>query len=285
MGRAERPRLTDVGRLLPGGLLLPALLALCSVLSRDGGAIQPVYVKIVVDEEEVAPPAVWRERLKRRLQLANQVIGQYSSVRFAVRGFGTWRSDDGTSDFVASMKEFERKVEPSPADCVIGFTTQYRFRPGRDQLGGTRGALHSHILIREGNPQVFEPDRVEVLVHELGHFLGAAHSNQPDSIMRTAVGDGRARSKSYRIRFDRENGEIVRLVGREVAEHRVRRFQDLPTTVRLRLREQYEAIARSFPEDGAAKSYIKRIDSSLNRPGQRDRGTSSSSVSKTLQPR
>ena len=58
-------------------------------------------------------------------------------------------------------------------------------------FGCSLGPLHTHILIREWKPRT-EPERLEVLVHELGHFLGACHSPENDSVMRPLLGDGRA---------------------------------------------------------------------------------------------
>ena len=71
-----------------------------------------------------------------------------------------------------TLREFEIEVDPAPGQIAIGFSSQYRFRKGVNGLGGTRGPLNSHILLRESAPTIVEPERLEALVHELGHFLG-----------------------------------------------------------------------------------------------------------------
>ena len=77
-------------------------------------------------------------------------------------------------------------------------------------MAGTRGPLHSHILVREWSPQMSEPERLEFLVHELGHFLGASHSPEPDSVMRPVLGDQPGRSaRAFRIRFDPVNTLVM----------------------------------------------------------------------------
>lgn len=225
---------------------------------------QTIYVKILVDDEEVFRDELWKQRLRLRLEKASEIIHAYTKVRFSVIAFDRWDSDDNLREFVESLREFESKAQCGPARIAIGFTSQYQLKQGRDQLGGTRGAMHSHILVREGNPKVYEPDRLEVLVHELGHFLGAAHSPDQDSVMRPVVADGRARLKKFQIRFDRENGEIMRLVGLEIANRDVHQLSEVSPKVRSKLMVQYGRIASIFPEDESARKFMRLLESSGN---------------------
>src|SRR3990172_8995441 len=66
-----------------------------------------------------------------------------------------------------------------PAQLAIGFTSQYQVVTGRVHMAGTRGTLQSHILVREWSQHMSEPERLELLVHELGHFLGASPNPPP----------------------------------------------------------------------------------------------------------
>ena len=153
----------------------------------------------------------------------------------------------------------------------IGFSSQYRFNEGQEHLGGTRGPLNSHILIRENAPSTQEPERLEVLVHELGHYLGAAHSASDTSVMRPVVADGRARAVTFRIDFDRHNAAILGLVGREVRERRIDSFFRLSPTTLAELKPHYEALRREFPQDKSAAHFLAVVNSLLKQRPPRPR--------------
>ncbi len=218
-----------------------------------------IYVKLVVDEEERTTPQAWQIRLKDRLDAASQILNDYCNVQFAVAEFGTWNSDNRLNDLNRSLRELEQEVEAGPNQIVIGFSSQYRFQKGINGLGGTRGPLHSHILLRESSPSTREPERLEALVHEMGHFLGAAHSRSPTSVMRPVIGDGRARSAAFRIGFDPANAQVIQLVGAEVSALGVRRFSQLSEVTKRRLIDHYQALAQELPKDPAAKRFIQLL--------------------------
>lgn len=224
---------------------------------------QTIYVKVFVDEEEAMSDRGWQTRLARRIQLASDVISNYCGLRFVASSYDRWDSDDRIHSLDKTLAEFEQEASPSPEHIAVGFTSQYRFKRGRNSAGGTRGPLHSHILIREGSPTVYESERVEVLIHELGHFLGAAHSSQSGSVMRPVLGDGRARSKKFRIHFDPDNARVIRLVAGEIRDLRVRRFGHLSPETMRRIRVHYENLAKQAPHDPTAPKYIGLIDRSL----------------------
>lgn len=220
-------------------------------------------VKVFVDEEEPRTVAFWHETLARRVDQASVILSRYGDVHFSVTKFGTWDSDDGQIDFPLSLKEFEREVSPHPAELAVGFTSQYHLSKGRSNLGGTRGPLRKHILIREGSPQIQEIERLEILVHELAHYLGAAHSGSLDSVMRPILGDGQSRARAFQIRLDPQNAEIIRLVSSEMADYHVRSMYRLSVRTKLQLRDQYKSLARSFPADEVAKRYALLMEKSI----------------------
>lgn len=224
-----------------------------------------IFVKVVTDEEEVTRPEIWQQRLAARISNASDIIGQYTNLRFQVQEFGTWRSDNRINDLSQSLRELEQEVSPEPAQIVIAFSSQYKFVRGRNGLGGTRGPLHSHILLRESAPKVFENERLEALVHEMGHFLGASHSGQLASCMRPVVGDGQARATTFRIGFDKHNARVIRLVGREVELFRVRKFRDLSQPTKVKLKAEYEALRKELPNDPASPRFLEL----LTRPSSR----------------
>ena len=186
-----------------------------------------IPVKILVDEEDPARQAGWENRLRRRVEAASAILDKYFHVKLQVVAVGTWNSDNGTDDFHASLSEFEREVSPSPARLAIGFTSQWKMVTGRMHMAGTRGPLHTHILVREGNPQISEPEKLEFLLHELGHYLGAAHSPERDSVMRPVLGDNQAGRKDFRIQFDPVNTLAIAMISEEMRRRNLKTLAEL----------------------------------------------------------
>ena len=111
---------------------------------------------------------------------------------------GTWTSNNKANDIVKLIEEFERKVKPAPAQLAIGFTGQYYTLLEDNRIGGTHGPFRTHILIREWSHQVTEPERLEILVHEMGHYFGAAHSSERQSVMRPDISDRQSRREIFK---------------------------------------------------------------------------------------
>ena len=226
-------------------------------------AAKTIFVDVYVDEEEPAVEGVWRARLTKRVAAASEILARYSDIRFVVKNTGRWQSDNQTLELTKSLAEFEKEVSLTESRLAIAFTSQYRFRSGRQHLGGTRGPLRKHILIRESAKTVRESERLEVLVHELGHFLCAAHSGNPNSAMRPVVGDGQARSADFRIGIDAANAKIMRLVGQELRDQHITRFEQISPRSLTLMRGAYLELNRQLPNDPAAPHFLKAINKVL----------------------
>jgi len=223
-------------------------------------AIKPLVipVKVLVDDDERSARNVWRGRLTRRIQAASDLLEKYCHARLEIVSFGEWVSDNRITDFNASLAEFEHKVALDKARIAIGFTSQYEL--GREiHLGGTRGALHSHILIREHSNQIGEPERLEVLLHEVGHFFGAVHIRDTDSVMRSILGDRQARAKDFRIGLDPLNTLATALVVEEYRQKPVSRLGELPVATRQELLNLYVTLGRANPRDPTPEQYIELL--------------------------
>lgn len=226
-----------------------------------------ISVKLLVDDEEPAVRAAWEKRLRERLAAASAVLERHTPVRFEAVAFGTWETTDAQFDFVRTLGEFERRVDPAPARLAIGFSSQYRVVSGRTHMGGTRGPLSTHILIREWSQHVGWNERVEILVHELGHFLGAAHSPEPDSVMRPMLGDRQSNARQFAIRFDPLNTLIVYRMGEQLRRQPRLLPADLPSDVVADLAAAYEALSRAAPGDPSARqqaNWLRRAAQSRN---------------------
>ena len=260
---ATRARL--VGLLLLWGAVSVAEPASAALTTRT------IFVELFVDDEETTLPELWQAKLSNRLLAANEVLARYCDVRFVPLKFARWDSDDRLRELERSLHEFEHEVRPALGNIAIGFSSQYRFSVGRNSLGGTRGPMRAHVLIRENAKQIHEPEKVEVLVHELGHFLGAAHSIHPRSAMRPVLGDGRARAVGYQIGFDAQNAKILKLVSKEIRERSIRRFWHLSEPTLQQLRVEYAELDKQQPSDPAAKQFLKSVDQALNEHRRRRR--------------
>jgi hypothetical protein len=214
-------------------------------------------VSLLVDDDQPYTRRVWEPRLRSRMAAAAEILRKHSGISFEVAAVGSWESDDIVHDFRASLLEFISQVRPSrDIDLAIGFTSQYQLTKGQTHLGGTRFPLDRHILIREWSQHITEAEKLEVLVHELGHHLGASHSIEPDSVMRPVLGDRVARRRSFRILFDPVNTLAMSLIGEEIRRRDVRTLADLSTVTKLRLRQIYAELALAAPDDPVPQQYI-----------------------------
>ena len=245
-------RTTAEGRPLPG--------------SAATAPIGVIPVKLLVDEDEPAKQIVWERRLRQRVAAASDILEKHCKLRLKVVAVGTWNSDNDTNEFYDSLAEFEREVKPFPARLAIGFTSQYHYQRGRTHLAGTRGPLQQHILIREWSQQVSEPERLELLVHELGHYLGASHSPEQDSVMRPVLGDRQALQAGFTIRFDPVNTLIMAMLGEEIRRRGVQSFASLSEGSKRRLRQIYGALSLAFPADPASKQFVRIVDTATVSP-------------------
>ena len=214
-----------------------------------------IPVKILVDEEEPGRPGVWEQRLRRRVEAASAVFEKNYHIAFRVAAVGTWKSDNAITDFFDSLADFEKKVDPAPAKIAIGFTSQWKMARGRIHMAGTRGPLHAHILVREGSPEINEAERLEFLIHELGHHLGAAHSPEWQSVMRPVLGDKRAGRSDFKIQFDPVNALTIAMVTEEIRRSNISKVSQLQYVTRKRLEQIYRELARTMPEDPAGYQY------------------------------
>jgi hypothetical protein len=189
-------------------------------------------------------------------------LEQYCRVGLRVVAVDTWNSDNATNDFIASLGEFEREVKPFPGRLAIGFTSQWEVVRGRMHMAGTRGPLHTHILVREANPHIGEAERLEFLLHELGHYLGAAHSPERDSVMRPVLGDKQAGRVAFRIRFDPVNALVIAMVGEEMRRRGAVKLADVSNDTKRRLQQIYTELSRSLPNDSAGQHYVQMMSSS-----------------------
>src|SRR4029079_2301628 len=133
----------------------------------------------------------------------------------------------------------KKKWRAPAAKIAVDFTSQWKMARGRIHMAGTRGPLHAHVLVREGNPQINEAERLEFLIHELGHHLGAAHSPEWQSVMRPVLGDKRAGRSDFKMQFDPVNALAMAMVTEEIRRSNISRVSQLQYATRKRLEQIY----------------------------------------------
>lgn len=221
--------------------------------------VATIPVKILVDDEEITRQLVWEARLRKRVEAASAILHRHAMIKLDVVAVETWVSDNTQKNFNATLSDFERNVKPFPAELAIGFSSQYEARKGRVHLGGTRGPMRQHILLREWSRHVSETEKMELLLHELGHYLGAAHSPEPDSVMRPVLGDRKSRRKDFVVKFDPINTLVIATVGEEIRRRRVTDFTQVTPATKQRISQVYEVLGQANPADGAANLLRRQL--------------------------
>ncbi|MEA1950584.1 MAG: matrixin family metalloprotease [Planctomycetota bacterium] len=216
-----------------------------------------IPIKLLVDDDEPAVAQVWEKRLKDRIAQASEIFEKHCLVRLKVAETDTWDSQDDIVDFYFTIREFEKEVVPGKkAALAIGFSSQYKKPRGRVHMGGTRGPLHPYILIREWSQHVAYSERLEIVVHEIGHVLGAPHSPDKHSVMRPLVSDGKARDRDYRIAFDPMNTLVIFLFCEELRLRGARSLRHFRPERRKLLQSIYREMQKEMPKENSAQRYI-----------------------------
>ena len=214
--------------------------------------VATIPVKILVDDDENTRRNIWEAKLRKRIADASAILHRTAMVKLEVVAVETWNTDNTENNFSKTLKDFEKQVDPFPGQLAIGFSSQYEVRRGRTHMGGTFGPLRPHILLREWSRAATENEKLELLVHELGHYLGASHSPEPDSVMRPVLGGGQARRAGYVIKFDPVNTLLTSMVGEEIRRRRVSRFDQIAPATQERLQSIYKVLGVAKPGDPAA---------------------------------
>lgn len=228
-------------------------------VSKNANFIVPV--SLWVDDDQMATQAIWEPKLRARFKAAAKVIDEHSGVEFKIAHLGKWRSSNRIRVFSGSLYEFIDSVNPENT-LAIGFSSQYAL-PNEDgvlRIAGTRSPLARHILVREWAGSTSEHERVELLVHELGHFLGACHSNDPGSAMRSKLADHDPQQETP-IRFDAANTLVMSLIGEHIqslsaATQTLTNLKQLSPQTQLRLRQIYSQLATETPSDPVPAKYL-----------------------------
>ncbi|MDO4550010.1 MAG: matrixin family metalloprotease [Planctomycetia bacterium] len=161
-----------------------------------------IPVRILCDDKVPQALDVWEKRARARIKAASDILERTCFVRLHIIDVSTWTSFSAAKDIRELLRDFEQKVRVAPATLAIGFTGHKNWSIGKTELGVAGHPFFPYILIREAAPGTTEVERLETLLHEMGHYLGAAHSTDENSIMRTVMKDRRGRLSDFVITYD-----------------------------------------------------------------------------------
>jgi len=99
-----------------------------------------------------------------------------------------------------------------------------------------------------------------VLLHEIGHYLGAVHSPEQDSVMRPVLGDRQSRRVDFRVKFDPLNMLAINLLAEQVRARDVRELRQVSIGTKIVLRDLYTQLAKALEKDPAAPRYVQLIE-------------------------
>ena len=215
-------------------------------------SVSVVRVRLCVDDEQPLREHRWVKEYTERLEDASKILERSFGVKFEVVDHGKWDSDDKEVDFMRSLVELEREAPMGKADLVIGFTSQYQPILGRTHLGGGRGPITSHILMREWGQVVDHGERLELLLHELGHYLGASHSPENSSYMRPVIGRRTTPGGKLTGEMDPINTLIVAMFCEERFDHHAKSLAEFAPITKIRMHYAYKALNETVPADPSA---------------------------------
>ena len=208
-----------------------------------------VPVKILVDSQQAAAGADWEVALRGQLAAASKSIEGRCGVRFEVAGVEHWQWEHDESDFRRLDAQFRKMVATDPAWLAIGLCEQFRISEKTPLPHLNRKPLFTHLLLPDVQEGFSETDQLELLVHELGHFLGAAHSPENDSVMRSPIPEKDEERGRSGTDFDALNTLAMNLVADEIRTGRVRRLGEISRGTRGHLRTIYWEMARRVRKD------------------------------------
>lgn len=168
--------------------------------------LRTITLRVAADEE-YRSQAGWEELIRAHIGAASHAFEKNFRVRFQVKDFVSWDSNDHVGKVLSLLEELEAEVGPGGADVVLGVSGQKppwgeTLRGGARPLGSKAVVLLSRDLSDAVHPVA--------IAHEMGHLFGAWHVNDGGSVMSKGASS---------LRFDERSAEVI-LLARE------RRFKE-----------------------------------------------------------
>ncbi|HEV3345017.1 MAG TPA: O-antigen ligase family protein, partial [Pirellulales bacterium] len=224
--------------------------------SSQRGAV--VQVTMAVDVGMLEDGASWEPSLRATLKKASQLMSSQCGVRFEAVDFRLWQSDPLEGDFDEVWRRFVSAVPAGPGKLAVGFTTWSLPDSPCSGFPRTAGPLTSHVLILAGKTRPSEDELLQPLLHGLGHYLGAAHSPEANSVMRPVLVGPSTDARAI-TRFDPINALAMALVGQDLMTAAPKGLAELSPRVRQRLVSVYATLAEAAPHDPLADRFSRLL--------------------------
>lgn len=218
-----------------------------------------VSVKLLADDADRRTRAAWERVVRARFGEAARVVAAHCPVKFEVVEADEWTSDPSAMLLSGLYAEFQKSVTPAPARLAVGVTSRLPRGAGAGGFGvAGKAAFSPHILVREGEPRT-EAERVEVLIQQLGKYLGAVHCADPGSAMRPKLGDGKATIARFRLGFDPLNTLVMNIWVEEARAVKAEKLAGLRPAAQARLGRIYATLANALPEEQLPADYTAAV--------------------------
>ena len=180
---------------------------------RTSRPARVVRVKLVADPVLRRYEPLWRDTARDLLRTVSDYYEKRFGIRLALQALEAWHVEGSTASSVKLMKRLKASYPKAggalPHDVVIGLTQQPLnfYRGGRaraDRFGNCAEGLGNYIVSHVGESYTYGDELTEdvlALVHEMGHLLGAVHTDDPESVMHVDFGSATG--------FDAANRAIV----------------------------------------------------------------------------
>ena len=220
-------------------------------------------VALFADDANTRTRAGWEAAYRGRLAAASEILTRQCGVTLTVASVGDWKSDPSHADLLQQLGVFERAAPVPPGTLAVGYLSRHP-KPDPENkeeppAGFGRGPLWPHLLLRDGKLRT-EGEKVEALLREVAHHLGAAHTPDPLSAMREKLSAGRGASTRYPLGLDPLNLLAVGIWADELRAGKPRSVADLRPVNRERLTVVYKTLSGLLPADELAAELLAAIE-------------------------
>lgn len=204
----------------------------------DPPAAKPLKLPVTLFIDSASPLLKDEQEkvVRDRFTTAAKLVQKHTGVSFEVAAVREWETDPAPDNLTAALGQFERAAALKEGRA-LGFLS--RAVKG-DELVVPPTATHA--LVKDGFPKAVD-ERVEVLAHQLGQWLGAVRSADGGSVMRARLGDGRATKRDWVVQFDPHNLIVMHIWAEELAAGRGANPELFSPKARARLLVLYKSIA------------------------------------------